>query len=186
MRVCYAAQLLSKSVSKLMKKRGGEKMERSAWLANLMNKWFDLMNTRLNYGYNKDLIPYKDVHDPRLMWLSDTFINELDNWKGSTKGKNELEKEKQFLSKQTYAGLVMASKAMSELVKYLLSASPPGSYVCTRRINQDPLEAFFGQVRRTGGSNEAPDVNSYGQYQNIISCMKQYKQVKGSNVEIVD
>ncbi|CAK8681849.1 unnamed protein product [Clavelina lepadiformis] len=133
-----------------MRKRGGEKMERSAWLANLINKWFDLMNTRLNYGYNKDLIPYKDVYDPRLMWLSETFINELDNWKGSTK------------------------------------VSPPGSYVCTRPINQDPLEAFFGQVRRTGGSNEAPDVNSYGQYQNIISCMKQYKQVKESNVEIVD
>ena len=38
-------------------------------------------SVRLNYGYYKHLIPYKDVNDPHLMSLSDTFINDLDNWK---------------------------------------------------------------------------------------------------------
>ncbi|XP_076803013.1 uncharacterized protein LOC143447005 isoform X2 [Clavelina lepadiformis] len=44
MRVCYAAQLLSGTVSSLMKSRGGEEMKMSAWFAGLMNK-MNLMNS---------------------------------------------------------------------------------------------------------------------------------------------
>ena len=47
MRVSYAAQLLSRSVSQLMLERGGPEMKRTAWLVSLTNKWFDLMNTWL-------------------------------------------------------------------------------------------------------------------------------------------
>ena len=45
MRVLYAAQTLSQSVSNLMLARGGNEMKSSAWIAALFNKWFDCMNT---------------------------------------------------------------------------------------------------------------------------------------------
>ena len=40
MRVIYAAQVLSRTVSQLMKVRGGNEMIRSAWIAELFDKWF--------------------------------------------------------------------------------------------------------------------------------------------------
>jgi len=152
-----------------MYSRGGPEMSRSAWLAGLMNKWFDFMNTRLQYGYNRDLEPYRSKEDPRLEWLSTTFVQELEQWRDSIEG-NSRESEKKFLSKQTFTGLVMSSKGMVELIRFLLSVSPSGSYVLSSRVNQDPLEAFFGLMRKTGGRNTAPSVNLYGYYQNIISC----------------
>ena len=187
MRVCYAAQLLSRSVCQLMRHRGGPEMEGSAWLAGLMNKWFDLMNTRLKYGYNNDLAPYRSIDDPRLNWMSTSFVGELQSWKDSIAATTQAALEKKFLSRQTYVGLLMTSKAMPELIIFLLKNSPPGSYVLSNRINQDPLEAFFGHIRKSGGCNEAPNVDLYGCYHNIISCQKQIKQVKGSNVhQVVD
>ena len=55
MRVNIAAQLLSGTVSKLMVARGGEELKASPWLCALINKWWDLMNTRCCYGKNPDL-----------------------------------------------------------------------------------------------------------------------------------
>ena len=43
---------------------------------------------------------------------------------------------------------------------YLVQTSPEKTYVFTLTINQDPLEAFFGQVRLFGGTIAAPDVAS--------------------------
>nr|CAB3263136.1 uncharacterized protein LOC104265524 [Phallusia mammillata] len=92
--------LLSGSVAKLMKSRGGTKMMRRAWFADLFNKWFDLMNTRTNPGYNPDLQPYRSLEDPRLNWLSDTFLKELIQWKNCLTG-TASEQAKQFLSNST-------------------------------------------------------------------------------------
>ncbi|CAK8690457.1 unnamed protein product [Clavelina lepadiformis] len=183
MRVCYAAQLLSGTVSSLMKSRGGEEMKMSAWFAGLMNKWFDLMNTRLNYLYIPDLKPYTTIDDPRLKWLN-TFLSELKQWKSSLTG-SVSEQSKQFLSHQTYDGLVSTSMAIVELVKFLLENSPEGSYVLTKRLNQDPLEAYFGHMRQTGRRNEVPDIHQYAQFENVIMCKKNIKSLKGSNVNHV-
>ncbi|XP_078486472.1 uncharacterized protein LOC144744955 [Ciona intestinalis] len=131
MRVSYAAQLLSNTVASLMESRGGDRMKRSAWFARLMNRWFDLMNTRLNGGYNKDLQPYRSPKDPRLSWLKVDFLNELQNWKESITGDTATAKGKQFLSQQTYDGLVMSTRAMVELIEFIFSVSPSDTYILT-------------------------------------------------------
>ena len=68
------------------------------------------------------------------------------------------------------------------MVRFVPRSSAKGMFVLTRRINQDPLKAFFSQVRRMGGSNEALNVLTYARCQRLISCKKQLKQVRGSNV----
>ena len=78
------------------------------------------------------------MDDPRLTWLSSTFIEELDNWKANITGSTAAEREKKFLSNQTYSGLVMTSRAMTELIQFLLLSSPADSYVLSKRINQNP------------------------------------------------
>ena len=76
----------------------------------------------------------------------------------------------------------MATKSMLEMVRFLLRSSPKGVFVLTRRIKQDPLEAFRSQMRLMGGSNEAPNVLAYARCKRLIFCKKQLKQVRGSNV----
>jgi len=186
MRVRPAAQLLSRTVSQIMKARGGDEMTRSAWLAGLINRWWDLMNTRIHYGYNLDLKPYQSSDDPRLQWLMDTFLREIIEWKNSCNDDSGKRIDKMFISKETFTGLIVSTHAMVSLVKYVLQHSPEGTYVQTRRINQDALEAYFGHMRKVGGRNEHPNVNQYSQFENHIVTSKQIKCIKGSNVRGVD
>ena len=66
----------------------------------------------------------------------------------------------------------MTTKTIVELVRFMLKSFSK-RYVLTKRLNQDPLEAFFSNIRRIGGTNEAPGVARYGQYQRLISFKKQ-------------
>lgn len=188
MRVVYAAQLLSHTVSQLMISRGGDAMTRSAWFAELMNTWFDLMNTRVKKSANQDIAPYYSVDDARLIWLTDTFLPELLKWHDAVKaegGKASI-RNKKFLSWQTYKGLVGTTTAIVELIKFLLNNSPTGSYVITNRINQDPLEAYFSKMRQIGRTNEMPSIKQYAEYENILVSQKVLRQEKGANVKIID
>ena len=45
-----------------------------------------------------------------------------------------------------------------ELTKYLLTKSKKGTYFLSEKLNQDPLENYFGQQRARGGRNENPTV----------------------------
>ena len=187
MRVNIAAQLLSGTVSKLMAARGGEEMKASSWLCALINKWWDLMNTRCCYGKNPDLQPYRDANDPRLVWLQDTFLGEINRWRDSIIGETRQEVSKQFLTRETYTGLLMATQGVVDLVKYILSHSPKEAYVVTKRINQDAVEAYFGHMRQIGRRCENPNINHYAQFENVIVAKKRIKSLKGSNVQnIVD
>ena len=186
MRVIYAAQTLSRSVAQLMKARGGDEMARSAWFADIFNSWFECMNTTTNFKDNPDLKPYYYPDDKRLLWLENVFMVELESWKKGITGASKIEVEKKFISQQTYSGLMVTTKSMVELIRFLLKNSPPNTYVLSRRINQDPLEAFFSQIRRAGGSTEVPDLLSYGHCHNLLSVKKQLNDIKNANVTCSD
>ena len=53
----------------------------------------------------------------------------------------------------------------------------------TKRISQDPIEAFFSQMRQIGRRNEMPDISQYSENLNIITWQKGVRQTKGSNVD---
>ena len=146
-----------------------------------MNKWFDLMNTSNNAGYHCDRQPYRSPNDSRLEWLAKFFFKELEEWERSFADNSQVMR-KCFLSHQTYVGLRITTLAMIELIPYQISQAP-GSYVLTKRLSQDPIEAFFNQMRQIGPRNEMPDVSQYSKNLNIIIWQKGVCQTKGSNVD---
>ena len=42
---------------------------------------------------NEIVLPFRDVNDFRFSWLSDTFLEYLDDWKDSIKSRNGFENE---------------------------------------------------------------------------------------------
>ena len=69
---------------------------------------------------------------------------------------------------------------MVSLVKEVLKEG--ADYVLARRINQDPLEACFGQQRAKNHRCDAPTVKSFGSNARIIHIGK--SGVSGSNVTL--
>ena len=51
-------------------------------------------------------------------------------------------------------------RSLIGLQEYLFTI-PGVKYILTSRINQDPLEKFFGLQRQRGGANENPNVQQF-------------------------
>ena len=85
-----------------------------------------------------------------------------------------------LLSESTEEGLIISSLSMVSLVKEVLKEG--ADYVLVRRINQDPLEAYFGQQRAKNHRCDAPTVKSFGSNVRIIDIGK--SSVSGSNVTL--
>lgn len=47
-----------------------------------------------------------------------------------------------------------------EMRKYLL-AQKKGLFILSERLNQDPLESFFGQQRQRGGRSDNPNARTF-------------------------
>ena len=61
-------------------------------------------------------------------------------------------KKKMLLSENTEEGLSISSLSIVAIVREILQEG--AAYVLGRRVNQDPLEAYFGQQRSKGFCNE--------------------------------
>ena len=84
-----------------------------------------------------------------------------------------------LLSESTEEGLIISSLSMVSLVKVLKEGA---DYVLARRINLDPLEAYFGQQRAKNHRCDAPTVKSCESNARIIDIGK--SSVSGSNVTL--
>ena len=80
------------------------------------------------------------------VWMKDTFLNYLKDWKSSTQTREgsftAAEREKMFLSRQTYEGFKSLSTPTS---KFLLSQG--FKCVLSERSMQDVIEDYFGHQR---------------------------------------
>lgn len=65
-----------------------------------------------------------------------------------------------------FVHLSPAANAFAELGPYLLQL-PGVKFLLSERINQDPLESFFGNQRQMRGGNEAPSVSQFNVSMNI-------------------
>ena len=52
----------------------------------------------------------------------------------------------------------IAVSSFVELAKYILQSSKKGTYFLSVKINQDPIENYFGRQRARGGRNENPTI----------------------------
>ena len=87
MTVKYAVQVLSATVSKVLKNQGSNDVRGTAIFCEMLDNFFDCMNVRsFDQGKIKRkpfLNPFICVNDYRFEWLENVFIKYLNDWKSS-------------------------------------------------------------------------------------------------------
>ncbi|XP_064482764.1 uncharacterized protein LOC135395552 [Ornithodoros turicata] len=157
MNVKRAVQLLSTPVSaalKCLQEQAGHACDLSFANAastikfmEIIHRWFLLMDvsncTQHIHQNRPECKEYRHTGDERLGWLEDDFLSYLNTMKKeSTK--------KQFLSQETYEGLVFTTLSNVNCVKFVL----------TRKMSSDPIESFFGWLRKSSGGNDQTDART--------------------------
>jgi len=187
MNVRLATQILSESVSRVLKEYYPSGTYATSELCHNINRFFDCLNARNQVEYIKDrnefCAPYRAVNDSRLNWLQHDFIGYLRKWKESINARpghyTDTEKDKMFLSHQTFKGILITVYSFVEIIKYLINDGMP--YVLTERFNQDLVEEYFGRQRSLGRRNDNPTVHQFGYQANTIRLQRSVCQVSGGN-----
>lgn len=166
MNVSRAVQVLSPPVTaalKLLQEQAGHTCDISfaavgpaVDFMDTVHRWFLLMDVSNCVQHIHQNLPdskqYESVDDARLTWLMTSFLQYLADMKRRCT-------PKQFLSRETYHGLVMTTTSNVECVKYLLGVAN-FKFVLTRQFSSDPIESFFGWLRRSAGSNDQTDARA--------------------------
>ena len=131
MNVCLATQILSNSVSVVLKNFGLPDATATAVFCDMFDKFFDCLNVRNTMEHvakqKPFLKPYTSVDDERFSWLLNTFLKYFENWKVSTQNRpgcfSNADKAKMFISWQTHESVCITSFSCIKLIKFLLSAN---------------------------------------------------------------
>ena len=117
-----------------------------------------------NFKCKDALKPYTSCDDERLNWLENTFLKYLADWKKSTEDRpgnfSPIDRQKMFLSLQTYEGLQMTVYSVIEVTKFLLSKGM--AFVLTNCFNQDVVEEYFGWQHSLGRRSDNPNIWQFG------------------------
>lgn len=185
MKVNLALDIFSHGMVRVTKEKNFNAM--SELLLN-MNKFFNISDSTLNHR-NPEKSPFYNVSDERLNWLEYKFIPYLENWKKKVNDRKKSngeafsnsEKEKMLLSPETMNGLIFTSKSFIGLTKYMLNIGT--KFVILKRVSQDVLEAFFGQVRSKGAHNTNPTLKEFSERSHSINVVKKIKKNNITNHE---
>lgn len=153
MRVKYAAQIFSRTVygalnTFIFAKLLPEEAKATSEFVKLINDLFDILNSsklksnnkyQRAFNLNKDQLEVLDK--AQNMFKKITAINRK-------KGTNTTNKIKSFKNFQiTIQSIIMLSRDLKD---------EGFNFIFTRRLNQDPLENFFGAIRQQGGNCRDP------------------------------
>ncbi|KAH9368598.1 hypothetical protein HPB48_004051 [Haemaphysalis longicornis] len=166
MNVRRAVQVLSPPVTaalKLLKEQAGHTCDASfanvgptVVFMDIMHRWFVLMDvsncTQHIHQNNPDCKQYESETDERLGWLETAFLDYLAEIKRQSLAKN-------FLTKETYQGLLFTTISNVQCIRYLLKVMR-FRFVLTRKMSSDPIVTFFGWLRKSAGSNDQTDVRA--------------------------
>ncbi|XP_075746495.1 uncharacterized protein LOC142803981 [Rhipicephalus microplus] len=166
MNVQRAVQVFSPPVTaalKLLREQAGHKCDASfagvgatVQFMDTVHRWFVLMDvsncTQHIYQKNADCKQFESAGDERLIWLETSFLDYLADLKSQCLAKN-------FLTKETYEGLVITTRSNVECIRYLLEEMS-FQFVLTRKMSSDPFESFFGWLRKSAGSNNQTDARA--------------------------
>ena len=172
--VKLAIQVLSKSVAIALQKGG--------------NDFFDCTNVRSTTEHvskrNQLIKPYTSQEDERFQWLKDVFLKYLDNWKNSITAREGKysgnDKEKMFISTQTYEGFKISIYSHIEAIKFLLAQG--FQYVLSERFMQDVVEDYFGHQRAKGGWSDNPTAQQFAYNDLTIAAQRDIAPVVRGSV----
>ena len=155
MKVKYAAQVLSHTVSAamLMAVSGGLLPASAAGTAELVAKFdqiFDCLNSssfKSHKAHNRPIT--KDSE--HCVWLK-----EMCSFTKKIKVINPATGKYVTSTLKCLKALEMTLNGTLMLWNSIQSSHPSIRFLCTRRLNQDPLENFFGCIRQQGGNSDNP------------------------------
>lgn len=209
MKVSYAAQVMSNTLSKAIKEEGEKAKEdkrdyppfqAATTFMKKTNDLFDSMNGHnISSGTryrNDNLKPYCSKDDPRFKNVMMDYLNYLEDWKENVMTRagnyNKGQRAAMMMPHQTISGLRITVFGMKGAIKYLLKMG--ASAICARTFCQDPLEQTFSIFRSKGGSNNSLDVQQvnhariklHAQRQTGLAAasIKGNTEVEKSNIEI--
>lgn len=155
-RVKTAVQLLSNSVGlslKHMKEKGvihSQACDPTAELILLADQWYDILNVS---HYDNAKLPF--MGDATQVKILKDMIDLME--KSRIIRWND---EKQRLEEHFYPfqkGIIISSLSLMNLFHELRRDYPKCEYLLTARLNQDPVEHFFGVIRSMEGPFDAPN-----------------------------
>ena len=125
--------------------------------------------------------PFRYANDSRFSWLLLTFLKYFENWKNNLEklGLSNSEKNRMFVSQQTYDGIRITTHSVIGVTKHLLNAGMP--FVLTSRFNQDCLEEQFGLQRSLGRTSTNPSVFQIGYQSNILRMQRSVGPATGNS-----
>ena len=187
MKVELAVQILSKSVVIALRQTGEEDVTGTAKFCEIMNGFCDCTNVRSLIEHvrkkNAFIKPYKSAEDERLTWLNDVFLKYLECWKQSTlEREGEYtpdERQKMFLSVQTYEGLKITVYSHIDAIRFLLSKA--FKFVLSERFVQDVPEDYFGHQRDKGRRSDNPTAQQFGYIDVTIAAQRDIVPVMRGN-----
>ena len=186
MNVKLATQVLSQTTANILFNYYPVETHGSAEFCQQMNKFFDCLNVRNQTEFvkqrNENVAPYKDKDDDRLEWLTADFLKYLQDWKKSTENRkgnfSPKDRQKMFLSQQTYEGLQITAKSTVEIARFLLSSGM--KFVLTEKFNQDVVEEYFMCQRSLGRRSDNPDIYQFGYQDNTIRIQRSVVPMTGN------
>jgi hypothetical protein len=168
----YAFQLFSGTVAdalQLLKDKGEPGFNDcgpTIQFCRRINEVSDVLNSKDNYSALRPGSKQERV-------LED-FLTYLDLWECCAE-------PNYFLTRSTALGLRATINTTLDLLKYCTTVLG-FKHLMTTRINQDPLEHFFGLLRAGGGANNNPETLQVAQIFRLLSLYSLVKPPKGSNV----
>ena len=165
MRVYLAAQVFSNRVANAITLQGKGGTEETAKFVRNMNEFFDCLNANRVFTQFEFKSVYRSPLDRRLVWLEGEFLKYFQDWKNWAMNQTDVplqERKQYFISDQTWEGLQICVKSFVEVVRFSLSILGV-DYVVATKINQDPLEKFFGKLRQKRGAYGTFTCNEFSQ-----------------------
>ena len=180
--------MLSKSVAIALRETSNQEVLETAHFCEMMNNYCDCTNVRSTTEHtrkrNEMIRPYTSNEDEHLAWLKDVFLKYLEDWKRSSMtfegDYTPTDRQKMFLSNQTYEGLKISVYWHIEGIQYLLAHE--FNYVLTERFMQDIVEDYFGHQRQKGGRSDNPTAHQFGYNDLSIAALRDIAPAIRGNV----
>ncbi|KAH9364935.1 hypothetical protein HPB48_017970 [Haemaphysalis longicornis] len=173
MNVRLATQLFSRSVAlglrfyREQREPGFEDTEGTERFTALINELFDVLNAK---------IPVEGIRkgSPKIEVIR-TFLCLLN----TTEEDSIRLKTKLFASQMTTESLRVTLMSVLDII--ILLHDKDVIYVLTAKLNQDPLERFFGVVRGFGGDEDHPAISHFSQIFRLLSLYTPLKMATKGN-----
>ncbi|KAG0443014.1 hypothetical protein HPB47_015379, partial [Ixodes persulcatus] len=175
MNVRLATQLFSRSTAlgiriyRNERRPDLESSEGTETFTRLLNDLFDALNAKLPLqGIRKTSSGIKIIND---------FIDLLDLTERNHITNNGI----MFASAVTMQSLIVTLLSVRDIIQELLTEG--AIYVLTAKLNQDPLERFFGMVRSFGGGEDHPTVITFSYIYRLLSLYTPIKTALRGNID---